>query len=1712
MMSGGDGQPETLGGVTVTLGGEHAMGESAETDMTAGGFAFTGLRAGTYTITISGFPEDVSFETVMVEVEVEVGDVGQADFTGHFIRTSAVAGQVIIEGEGLPGVTVTLSGGPAGDSHTTMTDVDGMYRFAELRPGAYTVSIDGFDQRDYEFASTSQDVSVNLDETGTVSFTGTLLRTSGIAGRVSVGGMGLGGVTVTISGADDEQSAMTDASGQYAIAGLAAGDYMVTISGYDAVEYTFEGSQSVTLEMDATAIVNFAGAALRTASVTVSVTADGAGVAGAAATLVQVTGPMSGNVLGVQATGEDGSVTFGPLLAGVYRVDISVDSDEIDFETMSWQGEVATDEAAMATFAGSIVRTASIGGSVTVDGEGMSGVAVMLSGGEGDQSAETGEDGSYSFGGLRKGDYTVSITNPDDARYEFTSTSESVSLAVGQEQSVSFAGSMVRASSISGTVSVAGSGVEGVTVTLSGAADAEASTDAGGLYSFTGLGAGDYTVAMSLSEEQATAYVFDADGMSETVTLGDTDNQTVNFSGAHATTASVSGMLFIDEATKNDMHDEGERPLAHAGIPVALVGPGVNEQQLGATDSTGAFSFSSLRAGSYQLVVAIDATVAAALAANDLAFGGPATGYAFDLAVGEAKSQAIPFDITHTTVNFSVSLRHGEEMGAALPGATVTLYSAMTDGTMLGSGETGEDGSVAIKVARAGTSENTVHASVSAEGYEVADGMTAVTWNPQYTMTAGANANDIVNLNVDVSFRGATVETEAGGGDALKGWALSVMMGEGDDAEAVEGDHVPEMLDDMGMASFETMVDADDLPAMYTFDVAADQDDKMDGGESYEGSAIEYTHNGLSLMGTMDAGMIEVAYTTQTLKVYVHQELDQVEGYTGNIIGGDERDGKGDARKVSVGIRYIDTSGRSRSFEASDSIDQPDNNGDGGEWVFSNVPADHNVIVQAAKADQTDASIMLLTYSNAGGMHNDELATYRNLEENGVTSGAFGAMGGFSHTVELCPLQAVDPTDQDHGECASFAYVNTHSVTGLIWKNEVLRSNETPNDDGFKMGPEDDGGPTFVAGKSVSLSPAEGKNLAGDEESHTTTEKPVRGPGETSKGTEVLDETHQFAFDNIAAGVYTLSVSDGWRASKGPKDATDKVGNALNPLAGDVELDVTPATTTVYGYVRDSKDFPAKGVTVNVNGVEAVTDVHGRYIAEYVPNVASRKIDNVTHKNMVFVETDHEDNKETLAFKPFVANARINQDVKLSGVGTIASVSGKITASGSGAPIAGVSILVDDKAPLNVAKSGANKGKLVTGADGTYMATFPAKELGQTAEVSATTEDGWSFVPAVQRIPAHGGAAISGIDFTGFLHATISGRVVGPDGNAMGGVAVTATNVVPGEPGDDVSSTTNARGTFVLSVPFGTYTIMATKANYTFTYPAEGQVRSVAQGQSLDFGTIKAATAGALDVQASRMRQVSDNNALNGDETQRWANTISVTYTADAENKPEGFETPTYTIQTNTGTDGAWTDATPTQVTRNGDPVPGSFRIPTPDANDGGDGEFMVRVVTAAEETTASDPPAPFEHISGTATVTAVDPSASDVSARRQAEADSDEAAASGNFIRASWSAVTNINSDFRVVAQVTAASLGGSTVWVVLAEADANDRAAVSENISTISSLAVALPSGVTTQTVSVTEEELAAAISIAVESVQGTADADDGPKWKPSTAVSLSLRASGG
>ena len=1421
-----DGQPDVLAGVTVKLMGDHAMAEPQQTDMSTGGYAFTGLRAGTYTVEISGFPEDVAFDEVSMTVEVGVGDVGKANFEGAYIRTAAVEGRVIIEGEGLAGVTVTLVGGPGNDSYTKMTGDNGEYAFADLRPGDYQVSISGYDPEDYEFASNSHDVSVDLDETETVSFTGVLLRTSGISGRVSVEGMGLPEIAVTLSGAADA-SAMTDASGQYAFAGLAAGDYTVSI----AVE--------------------------------------------------------------------------------------------------------------------------------------------------------------------------------------------------------------------------------------------------------------------------SEAYVFES--MSSDVSVADDATEIVNFEGSHATTAIVSGMLFIDELDNNDAYDEGEAALPAARVPVALVGPGVNEQKLRATNAEGQFMFSGLRAGYYQLIVPITADVAAELAANDLAYGGPATGYPFELVVGQDTTLAIPFDITHTTINVAVTLKGTldgvEHRGMPIPGAMVTLYADADGETKVGSGET-EASEVgvftSIKVARAGTADNTVYMGVDTDYFEDPTAeMQAVTWNPQSFVHPAAGANppavlndvDIVNRDVDVTVSGATVTTDYGGGDALAGWAIAVLTGDPTDPTSltpVEGAETmlgEKDADDEGMASLKTTVMP---PATYVFALAPDQLDAMDGGENYEADPVVYTHTGLSLAGTMDAGSLVATYTTQTLKVYVHHELDQVEGFTGNVLGGDERDDG----KVDVEIRYIDDNGRSRAFQNADSIDV-----DGptkGAWTFSNVPAGMNVIVEAEDGQDEDDDGYQAIIVLDDGAHSDELAAYRDTEANGIMGGHFGAMGGYSHTVELCPLQATSP--QDHGECSSFAYVSAYQVSGTVTKQTV----EMDDADDFEAVEEED----TVEGITVSLTPVEGKNIAGEEQSATTEE-------EDDDDTEDLDETTDFAFEDVAAGAYTIGLPDDWEANGGDAD------DLFDPLEGDVDLTVRPSTATVYGFVVDEDGFAVDEATVTANAESALTDDHGRFILDGIKS-ETRKIGSTTHKDKIFVEASIAGIGKASVILEFAANSvtevkKDGNDLTLSAAAETASISGTVRASGSAAPVAGAEVEVsyDGGATFvvpenkNAKSKGATSNDInVSGADGSYTAMVKAQSVGDGVSIQVSKK-GMSFVPGqIDDIPAHAGSEVSGFDFTGFVNATITGRVVAAGGGPMSGVTVTATEAGEDGAGATDSDVTGRTGSFSLSVPFDRYTIEATAPETSltrFTYPDDEQDVRVAPGQRVNFGNITGKSVNARSISATRQKDEDDGS---------YTGEVDISWQFDAD--VDGFSSISHQIQTCV-TDCGEDDATWATVgfdpDADDDDEAEGIRVGTFTAPSSNEGDLGLRVrinVTATEEGVTDQ----ATGTSAVGTVGRVDSSPSKITAVR----DTEEGAANDSLV-VNWEASTNARTATRIVVTVDfEGSIGEQSVIAPDNFGNALTDDPTSRGMRVDGYTAADWTIAGSAQTLNVTEADLRKALEVRVETRQADeVDADDDPVWNATDTVEV-------
>ena len=1241
-----------------------------------------------------------------------------------------------------------------------------------------------------------------------------------ISGTVTIDGTGATGITATLSSG---ATTATGAGGTFSFAGVEAGSYTVTISGYPADAAFPSATQAATIASDGQTVqLNFAGEYIRSSSVVGSVVAADPMMMGSDSNgdmlelrpellldmLDGITVTLEGeNTMAEPQSTMEGGFAFTGLRAGSYTVTISGYPEDVKFDEASMTVEVGVGEVGMADFEGAYIRTAAVEGRVIIEGEGLAGVTVTLTGGPGNDSYTklTGANGEYAFTELRPGDYQINISGYDPDEYEFASSSHDVSVELDETETVSFTGVLLRTSGISGRVSGGGEGLADITVTLSGAADDTTMTDASGQYAFSGLAAGDYTVSIAV---ESAAYVFDS--MSETRTVGDDDSQIVNFEGAHDTSANLTAMLFIDEAAKNDLYDEGEdafpsaamlQALQAAGVqlppvlpvPVTLVGPVLGEMRTGSLDlATGQISFAMLRAGTYQLQVGSLAALlpglpAAAVAVlQDFEYGGPADGYAITIGVAETATQAIPVDITHTTAHFVVTLKAGEDRGMMpVPGAMVTLYSGETE---VGSGETGENGEAAvIRFARAGTG-GMVNAGVAVDGYHVAEGMTPVSWDAKIPYTQATNANDIVNLNADFSFKGATV----GGGTPLAGWAISVTSGGNAVAAA------PAVLGADGSASFSEAVAASDLSKTYTITVADDQTGKdgegkeLDGGENYTAASLEHVHNGLSLAGgeAADAGTLEVTYTTQTLNVFVHEENDQVMGYTGNVLGGDVRM----SGVLDVELRYVQN-GYRHQFAATDSVKSSNA---AGVYTFSNVPADKNVIVTADKVSDT-LDIMV-------------------LDPDEVAASGFGSQGGGSHhTVELCSMQPVEG-QQRHDGCATFAYVHIYAVDGQAWKNVVTKS----GDDFAK----DVAGADVVTtqgepGLKVSLDPVEGENLAGESDFFLAEKAGDK----------------KFDFGQIAAGVYSLTLSDSvnWGAKRGPADdPSDDLKTRLSPLDSALNVDVTPKTGYIFGTVTDDGGRRAAGVAVDVNGESAVTDEQGRYIVEgFGP--ASYRAPNATrasrNRSVVRAFDPGTGGMKVMSAIAFAANTPKREDFSVAQATDIAAVSGRVTHSGTGSGVGGVEILVDYGTgaivPLNApyvtvpdpARPGRTKQvrMLLTGADGSYTARVSA--TGSTVAISAKKEFMF-FTPDKHSVSAVVGAQISGINFSAFDNGTITGRVVDAADTtiALSDVIVEARPVSgAGSAATAVAThadTTGATGTYTLRVPYGSYNVTAKKNGY----------------------------------------------------------------------------------------------------------------------------------------------------------------------------------------------------------------------------------------------------------------------------------------------------------
>ncbi|HKR00783.1 MAG TPA: carboxypeptidase regulatory-like domain-containing protein, partial [Pyrinomonadaceae bacterium] len=211
-----------VAGATVMLSG--AQNSVATTDA-SGNYSFPNLpEGGTYTLTPSKSTYVFSPQSQTIQ---NLGGDSTADFT---LRTQLVSGRVTtVDGSGVEGVTLTLSGSATGQA---TTDSSGNYVLANLPAGgSYTVTPskaqNTFGPSNRTFNSLSADLTAN--------FTATLNQYT-VGGRVTLNGVGFSGVTVALSGSKTGMTT-TDAGGNYSFANLpAGGNYTVTLS---KINYTF---------------------------------------------------------------------------------------------------------------------------------------------------------------------------------------------------------------------------------------------------------------------------------------------------------------------------------------------------------------------------------------------------------------------------------------------------------------------------------------------------------------------------------------------------------------------------------------------------------------------------------------------------------------------------------------------------------------------------------------------------------------------------------------------------------------------------------------------------------------------------------------------------------------------------------------------------------------------------------------------------------------------------------------------------------------------------------------------------------------------------------------------------------------------------------------------------------------------------------------------------------------------------------------------------------------------------------------------------------------------------------------------------------------------------------------------------------------------------------------------------------------------------------
>ncbi len=569
---------EPLGSAAVQLAGitVNALGAGDALTDGDGNWQVEGVAPGTYTIQFRnpGY-EDTFLTGVIVTLNdgdkvVSVPDVRLAVARGE------VAGRVTLEGEAdgaYAGIAVTLSG----QAGSVLTDASGNFHIAGVPEGSYGLTASRLGYHD----SDPQPIAAVRDQTATVAAFQLAANDGALAGAVLVlGAADSSGVTVrargtTLAGSSLEQTLTTPADGSYTLA-VPAGTYNVSfeLASYATASTAAAVSPGATVTLAAVTLQRDTGSVAGAA--TLQGQADSSGIQ-VALTPPPTSADPNPSPASAAVTDASGSWHIDSVPVGPYSVSFKKQpgyASQSAQVTVVSHAVVSMDAVVLASTPGIIQGKALLEGKAA---GALDGTTVRIEGTT--LSTATLADGSYLLNGAGAGAAVVVFE-----RAGYDSQRAQVVVAPGETLTLFDVTLAVSRGGVSGRFTLQGAASSaGIVVSTSGAT---AVTDVDGAFALTGLPVGTY----ALSARK------DPDWQPQTVSgVAVTAGAAAALPGSPVAlspfaTASLSGTALLEGASDA------------SGTTVGLSGVDFRGLAVTATQTTaasGAFSFGSLRAGSY---------------------------------------------------------------------------------------------------------------------------------------------------------------------------------------------------------------------------------------------------------------------------------------------------------------------------------------------------------------------------------------------------------------------------------------------------------------------------------------------------------------------------------------------------------------------------------------------------------------------------------------------------------------------------------------------------------------------------------------------------------------------------------------------------------------------------------------------------------------------------------------------------------------------------------------------------------------------------------------------------------------------------------------------------------------------------------------------------------------------------------------------------------